>query len=411
MSDAVTGEWTNWSESLRFTPATFERPEREEEVSDLLRRAAGEGQTVRPVGAGHSSSALVETPDVLVSLERMSGLLHHDSGCCEVTVGAGSPLQDLGHELHGVGLALENYGDVDLQVIGGAVGTGTHGTGKGLGCFSSTVIGARMVAGNGEAVDVGEHDLDLLRAVRVSLGALGILTELRLRVRPAFRLHRREWCVHIDDCMAHLDRLIEENRNFDFYWHPRRDEAQLRALNVPGEEPHELFEALPPTQGVRKDEEGWSFEIIPRARGLKFEEMEYMLPRDAFRSCFEETRARIIERHRQYVGWRLLCRTIAADEDFLSPYHGRETMTISLHQNNTLPWRGYFEDLEPIFRDHGGRPHWGKKHNLAAAELRPLYPMWDSFARVRERMDPGGVLLNSHLRQLLVGDPGERRAP
>lgn len=397
-------EWVNWSESLRFTPETYAEPESEEELADLVRRAADEGRTVRPVGEGHSSTPIMATDDTLVSLRRITGLVSHDAEAGTATVKAGTGLQDYGRELHEVGLGLENYGDVDFQAIAGAVGTGTHGTGKKIGSFSSMVTGFRMVTASGDVVEVNEDDPETLRAARVSLGTLGIFTEITMRVVPSFRLRRREWCVHIEDCLENLDRLISENRNFDFYWHPRRDEAQLRTLNVPGNEPEHLFEELPPCEGVRKDDEDWSFEIIPQQRGLKFDEMEYMLPVENFRECFAEVRERIKEIHRQYVGWRVLCRTVAADEDFISPFNGRDTMTIALLQNNTLPYEEYFADMEPILRSYDGRPHWGKKHSLKADDLRPLYPDFDRFGGVRERMDPEGVLLNDYLRGLLVGE-------
>lgn len=397
-------EWVNWSGSLRFTPGVVEEPESEEELCELIRRAAEEGRTVRPVGEGHSSTPIVATGDILVSLRRITGLVSHDEEAREATLRAGTGLQDVGPALHEVGLALENYGDVDFQALAGVVGTGTHGTGKDLGNFSSMVAGFRMVTASGDVVEVGEDDPGVLNAARVSLGALGIFTELRLRLVPAFRLRRREWCVHVEDCLANLDRLIEENRNFDFYWHPRRDEAQIRVMNPPGEEPEELFRELQPADGLRKDEEGWSFEVIPEQRDLKFDEMEYMIPAGAFRDCFQEVRERIKERHRQYVGWRVLCRTVAADDGFLSPFYGRDTMTIALLQNNTLPHEEYFADMEPILRSYEGRPHWGKKHTLKADDLRPLYPMWDRFQEVRERLDPEGLFLNDYLREILIGE-------
>jgi FAD/FMN-containing dehydrogenase len=57
-------------------------------------------------------------------------------------------------------------------------------------------------------------------------------------------------------------------------------------------------------------------------------------------------------------------------------------VAISLHQN-------------------AGRPHWGKKHTLRAAELKPLYPKWDDFLACRRRVDPDGVFLNPSLQELL----------
>lgn len=77
-------------------------------------------------------------------------------------------------------------------------------------------------------------------------------------------------------------------------------------------------------------------------------------------------------------------------------------MTIALLQNNTLPYKAYFDDLEPLFRQFDGRPHWGKKHTLEAADLAPLYPGWERFQQIRQDMDPEGVFLNDYLRELFV---------
>lgn len=391
-------EWTNWSGSLRFTPGSTETPSDEEELAQLVRRAASDGRTVRAAGAGHSSSPLVQTEDILVSMERFKGVEHHDPGAREVTVKSGMMLREANRAFLDLGLALENLGDVDLQSLVGAIGTGTHGTGRRLHILSHHLIGGRLVNGRGEIVEFPmERDSEFVLAARVALGALGIFTALRLRLVPAFRLHRREWCAHIEDCLADLDRLIEENRNFDFYWYPRSDEAKLRTLNFPEEDQKTTI----PYARCVKEMSGWSGEVIPRQRELRFDEIEFFFPAEAGPRCFREVRKRVKARHRKSVGWRVLYRTIAADNAYLSGAHSRDSVTISLHQNNTLPYDEYFRDIEHIFRDYGGRPHWGKKHYLKAGDLRPLYPMWDRFLELRQRMDPEGVFLNPYLSELL----------
>jgi L-gulonolactone oxidase len=93
-------------------------------------------------------------------------------------------------------------------------------------------------------------------------------------------------------------------------------------------------------------------------------------------------------------------RTLAADDAWLSPAFGRETVTISIHQDARLPFRAFFEDIETIFREHAGRPHWGKVHSCTARDLRDLYPRWDDFLAVRARLDPDGRFLNPYLRGL-----------
>lgn len=390
-------EWSNWSGSLRFKPGRIETPEDEGQLAELVRWAVAGRRTVRVVGAGHSSSPLVETKGILVSLTHFQGIESHDAVAHEATLRAGMTLHDAGEALLKLGLAMHNTGDVDVQTVAGAIGTGTHGTGRRLKNLSTMLFGVRIVTGTGKLVEYSlEQDPKFLQALRVSLGALGIFTALRLRLLPAFRLHRREWCTHIDDCLAHLDDLITENRNFDFYWYPRSDEAKLRTLNVPGQGPSDL-----PYARLVEEESGWSAEVLPKHRELKFDEMEYSLPAEASTECFQEVRKRVKERHRKMVGWRLLYRTVAPDDAFLSTAHRRETVTLSLHQNTGLPFWEYFKDIEPIFRAYGGRPHWGKKHTLRADDLRPLYSMWDRFLEIRRLMDPEGVLLNPYLRELL----------
>jgi FAD/FMN-containing dehydrogenase len=391
-------EWGNWSGSLRFTPKTLEKPRDEEDLVKIVRRAAAEQRCVRVVGAGHSSSALVETDDLLISLEKFQGLVSHDADRSQATIRAGMILHDAGKVLRDVGLATHNTGDVDVQMVAGAIGTGTHGTGHWLQNLSTMLIGARIVTSTGEVVEWNiEEQPEQMRAARVALGTLGIFTQIRLQLLPAFQLRRREWCTHIDTCIQHLDELIAQNRNFDFYWYPRSDEAKLRTLNLLGEGPDNI-----PYATRVEEEVAWSNEVLPKKRTLKFDEMEYALPSEAGPACFEEVRQRVKEKHRKTVAWRVLYRTVAPDDSYLSPVYGRDTVTISLHHNAGLPFWEYFKDIEPIFRAYGGRPHWGKKHTLTAKDLRPLYSQWERFAAVREQMDAQGMFLNAYLRQLLI---------
>lgn len=393
----MSAEWSNWSGSLKFTPAKVARPRTEEEVAALVAQAGEQNRTIRMVGACHSSSQIIQADDILLSLERMTGLVTTDQVSCEAVVRPGTTLEDASEQLRNAGLALPNLGDVKVQTVAGAIGTGTHGSGKQLPNLAATLIGGRLVTGTGKIVEFSaERDVDLGRAARVSLGALGVLTALRLKLEKVYRLRRREWCARTDDCLAHLDELVDQNRNFDFYWYPRRDEVKLRMLNPPEQALRDW-----PFARLLDDFEGWSDEVLSKRRELRFEEMEYAVPAQAGPACFREVRQRMLARHRQSVGWRTLYRTTAADDAFLSNASGRATVNISLHQNASLQYWGFFRDLEPIFRDHGGRPHWGKKHTLTGAELRALYPHWEDFLEVRRQMDPAGVFLSPPLGELL----------
>jgi FAD/FMN-containing dehydrogenase len=391
----VDQRWRNWSGSVSFVPQQIARPKNEDELIATIRRARGAGLRIRSVGAGHSSSRLVETSDVLVTLEDLILEPVLESDASHVVVSGGMLLRDVGKALHRFGKAMHNLGDVDVQTIGGALATGTHGTGARLPGLAMALAGGRLVDSRGD-VHIIRPDDDRLRACRVSLGALGIFSSVSLAVLPAFELVRREWCAPIEECLHEWRGLVSENRSFDFYWYPRRDETKLRTWSPP----EERVRATKTAQ-LLSEERGPSFEVLTRTRDLRFEEMEYLVPFEAGESCFREVRARILACHRREVAWRVLVRTTAGDDSFLSPAYGRASVAISVHHHAGLPFEGYFRDIEPILRDHAGRPHWGKKHFLRASELRKLYPQWNDFRAVRAALDPEGAMLSPYLRTVL----------
>ena len=388
-------ELANWSGSLVFRPRYVGVPRDVEEACSIVRLAASDGLKVRPVGRRHSSSPIIATDDVAVSMENMSGLIEHDTEEGWALVGAGTSLDDMGRALNAVGLATHNLGDFYALSVVGAVSTCTHGSGRTLTNLATMLIGGRMVTADGEVREIGS---DIIHAARGSLGTLGLFTALKLRLLPRYRLRRREWCTTLSECFERLEELSHGSRNFDMYWYPRSDRVKLRTLDPPGEGPEGIEGAK-----LVLEMEGWSNEVLSRKRVLRFDEMEYAVPADVGEECFLEVRKRIMQRHRRTVGWRVLYRYVAADDAYLSTAHGRDTVTISLHQNNTLPYDEYFNDIEEVFLRYGGRPHWGKKHGLEAEDLEPLYPRWSEFQRVRRELDPEGVFLTDHMGRLLEG--------
>ncbi len=339
---------------------------------------------------------LVKTDQLLVSQEKLKGITGFEEDKLRVKLLPGTSIREASEGLIKLNTSLHNTGDIDMQYLAGAFGTGTHGSGRKLKNLSSMLVGCRLVDGRGDlkTYTLEEHP-EMIRAARVSLGSLGFMTELTIQVEPAQQFLRKEYCTHTDTSLAHLHELIETNRMFDLYWYPRSDLTKLRICNPVGEGMQDI-----PFGDLVKEQEGWLYEVLPRFRYLKYEEMEYAVPFEAGPECFREIRKRIKEKHRHYVGWRVLYRTIAADDACLSPFYNRDSVTIAVLQNHELEYKKYFDDLEPIFRAYDGRPHWGKKHTLKAPELKQLYPEWDRFLEIRKQMDPEGIFLNDHLKEI-----------
>lgn len=407
MSNAIDNPvWKNWASNISATPQQIARPASEGEVAALVQKAAQSGQSVRVVGSGHSFQPLCATDGLLISLDDLQGVIAADATSGRATVWAGTKLYALGEPLREAGLALENMGDIDRQSVAGAISTGTHGTGPTLRNLSSQVVGLRLVTGAGEVLELNaDSNLSLFKAAQVSLGALGVITQARLRCLPAYRLHERTWAEPFADCMARLDERIAATRHFEFFWVPGEDVAACKALQPVESESWQISEDLPAlSERLRRyigpERVDWSYRIFPSERNNRFVEMEFAVPAADGPACMQEIRTLMQERH-PAVQWPVEYRTLAADDSWLSPAYERASVTISIHQAVDLPYAAFFADAEAIFRRYRGRPHWGKLHSHTAADFAQLYPRWNDFLAIRQELDPTGCLLNEHLQRIL----------
>ncbi len=426
--------WTNWSGGVKARPADILEPADE---GVLVTQVKAAGAPIRVVGAGHSFTPLCETSGSLFSLSNMSGLMWSDEVTKRVRVRAGTRIRDMGPLLHEVGLGLVNQGDIDSQAIAGAVGTGTHGTGKALGSLSAGVTGFRLVMPSGEVVSCSrDENTELFHAGRVAMGGLGIMSEVELQCRSAYALEERGGRMPVSELFSSLDALCRDNRHFEFFWFPYADEVLVKTLNEvdgcpaprrrgpdgvdgPGDVVFRRLcditrfapfmrsryqRRMTKMAGARYcgDEAGrvrWSHDAFPSDRNVRFNEMEYAVSVEKGPDCVQEVAA-----HMRTCGANFLFpieyRYVAADDAWLSPFYERDSVTISIHQYHKQAYKKLFNGVEAIFRRYGGRPHWGKLHTLAADDLRELYPKWDTFCDVRKRVDQEGRMLNPFLKRL-----------
>lgn len=430
------GEWRSWSGTVRATPAVVERPTSAEGVQAAVRRARERGAVLRVAGSGHSFTPIAASDEVMLTLadlpEEVS--VHGE----EVTVGAGVTVQALNRVLADHGVALATMGDIDHQAVAGALSTGTHGTGAGFGPMHTMVRAVELVDGTGERRWVADADLT---AARLAVGALGVITRLRLGVVPTYRLATTITKVALDDVLADFPHHVADHRHAEFYWLPHTRWCQLKladATDEPGLPTGLLHRA---NDVVLENAAVWTAGQAARVgalagvghaasaavsrvlaagitgmqarqpshlafastRRVRFTGMEYALPRDALGPVIGEL-GRLLADRRLPVALPVQVRAVAADTSaWLSPAWARDSTYVAIHVLRGMPSRIYFLEAEAIFRAHGGRPHWGKVHTLGAAALARLYPRWQAFADVRARFDPDGVFASPHLRRLLGG--------
>jgi len=134
-------------------------------------------------------------------------------------------------------------------------------------------------------------------------------------------------------------------------------------------------------------------------RNVRFNEMEYHLPRENAQQALREIRTAVETQHHE-IFFPIEVRYIKGDDIWFSPFYQRDSCSIAVHRFFEEDFTPYFKTIEPILIKHGGRPHWGKLNTLGQQDFRKLYQRWDDFVEVRRELDPDGRFLNDYLRKL-----------
>lgn len=423
-------KFSNWSGSLVFHPNEIVYPDSMDGIMQTVRQANHSGKRIRLVGAGHSWMPLIKTHDILISLDQWQGVEAVDKEKMTAVVRAGTRLEQVGAELHAHGVAMENLGDITDQSIAGAFLTGTHGTGVNYGILATQLIGVTLVTAFGEVLEWNEDDHpEMMNAVRVSFGALGIVAKMTLRVQPDYKLHEKQYRYPLADVLANVEQFKEENRHFEFFWFPHADSVVIKQLNPTEGEIAQgstfdawleayvvngvwwLTKSLPrlgPALNrfmmrlVDEKTDGhvnYAHNVFPSVRSLRFNEMEYNIPAENWSACYQE----IVDLYNSpnfNIFFAIETRWAKQDEIWLSPAYQRESAYIAVHQIAGVPYKAQFARIEAIFRKYNGRPHWGKLNTMTKEEALANYPKLADFMALRTQLDPQGIFLNDYMKQM-----------
>ncbi|MBQ28652.1 MAG: hypothetical protein CL434_02415 [Acidimicrobiaceae bacterium] len=386
-------EWTNWSGKLSAEPRRVVQVGTVDAIRSELLAARDGGWSVRTAGTAHSHYPLLPTDGVILDTRPLSGLVSVDKDAMTATFRAGTKIHACGRPLLEHGLGLLNQGDIDQQSVGGAIATGTHGTGIHLGSFSSAVTELSVLLVDGSVVTCGpDVETDLFEAARLSLGAVGVVLEVTLQVREAYRLEEQRWLEPFESVMERIEELTTATRHFEYFWYPGQDRAICKSIDIT-EEPSQY------PLGDEGQRLAWGFEVLPNQRLDPHTEMEYSIPTEHGPSCVADIKHLLSSSYPDVV-WPIEYRTVAADDVWLSPARGRATVTVSIHEDVQRDETAYYRAAESVFRSYEGRPHWGKVHYLSTEDLAGDYDRWQDWWHVRDGVDPTGVLLNDALREL-----------
>ncbi|WP_216212538.1 D-arabinono-1,4-lactone oxidase [Amycolatopsis aidingensis] len=428
--------WTNWAGTASATPQRVHKPRSVAEIARAVTDSAVEGRRVRAWGSGHSFSPVAVADCDALDLTQWAGIASADLETGLVTVRSGTTLRRLNAELDALGLAMTNLGDIDAQTIAGAVSTGTHGTGARFGGLATQIAALELVLADGTVVSCSaDRRPELFAAARVGLGALGVISSVTLRCEPTFVLAATERPEPLDEVLEGFDTSAEAEDHFEFYWFPygsralvkrnnrRPPEAEREPLSGPrrfvdytltenlafgalcrlGRTVPKLVRPLGRLSSSllsTREYSDLSHRVFVTKRSVRFVESEFAIPRAAVHEVLAELRT-LVPKLESPVAFPVEVRVAAADDIWLSTAYDRDTVYIAAHQFLGMPYREYFAAFASIVGAVGGRPHWGKMHDLDAATLRERYPRFDDFLRIRAEVDPQGVFGNPYIDRVL----------
>jgi xylitol oxidase len=409
----------NWAGNYEYRAERIARPETVEELRELVVGAPA----VRALGSRHSFNDLADTPGLLVSTAGLPDAVRIDEASRTVTVGGGVRYGDLARELQEAGWALHNLASLPHISVAGAIATATHGSGDRNGNLATAVAGLRILNGSGELVDLRRGDEGFDGAV-VGLGALGVVTEVTLDIRPTFDARQRLFGgVPWDAVLGRFDELTSAAYSVSLFttWdEPSVSLAWLKELDGAESAVEGDFFGAPaltearhmiPTMDVRNTTEQlgvagpWSerlahfrFEFTP-SNGEEIQS-EYLVPRSRAVEAIEAVRALapLVAPLLQITE----IRTVAADDLWLSSSYG--TDVVGLHFTWVRDQAGVeavLPQVEAALLPLGARPHWGKLYLDREGVVPSLYPRLGDFAALAARFDPDGRFRNPFLARLL----------
>ena len=396
----------NWSDTIDLG-GRVATPRSTAEVAEHVRGA----DRALALGSAHSFSPVAVTPGLHIDTAALPADV--DVIGTTATVSAGMTYATLGRELHSRGFALAAMASLPHITVGGAIATGTHGSGDAIGTLSSAVSGIEIVTADGDVRWVRRGVDPDFGAWVVGIGALGVVTRVELEVEPTYGVAQTVFAgLDLDVVEADFDAVFGSATSVSVFtrWRPEPD-AQLwlkrridregpwpggPAFGVPPrDDPLHPLEQLDPVHcNPQLGQPGPWHERLPHFRA-EFTpsagdeiQAEYLLPRSQAARAIRRLRplhARITPLlHVTEI------RTMHADDLWLSPAYAVDTVGIHFTWHRDERIFEVLPAIEEVLLPLGARPHWGKVSVATPEQLHTAYPRLTDFLRLREQVDPQG---------------------
>ena len=396
------------------------------------------GRSLRVLGSRHSFNDIADTTGDLISLARLPRRFDLDPAAGTVTVDGGVRYGELCAPLDAAGFALHNLASLPHISVAGACATATHGSGDRSGNLATAVTAMEVVTADGEIVELArDRDPEAFKGAVVSLGGIGAVTSLTLRLEPTYWMRQDLYeNLSLSAAVDHFDEIFSSADSVSLFteWRgPQFEQVWLkrRVHDGDGFEPSADFfgatRATTPIHPVKRmSPEALTEQLgIPgpwHARLPHFRmdhtpsagaelQTEYLVPRHHAGAALPAIAA-VRDRFADLLQVSEV-RTIAPDDLWMSTASGRAS--VAIHFTWKPDWeavRRILPAIESALAPFEPRPHWGKLFTMPAEAVRSSYEKLPQFVALLERMDPAGTFRNAFLDRYVfaAGTPPEMRA-
>lgn len=421
--------FVNWAKNERCIAQHYYQPQTETELVAIIQQS----QKVRLTGTGHSWSAVCLSEDTLINLDRYNKVLQIDRPLLKVKVQAGIKLQALIKQLHSEGLALKNLGSICYQSLAGAISTGTHGSGITHQILGSQVEEFTLIKADGEKLTIHHlRDKELFNTALVSLGCLGVISEITLNVTPAFNLHDYTVAVSYDEAVEKLEEYVHGTHHFKMWWFPHTDKMVLYRYNRTAEKVNDsrfrqwFMDEFISVNGYRLllrlgnlrrpwrklinkllvqnfktplDRIATSHQVFIVPEPPLHREVEWAFDISVAKNLLREYK-QLIESSGHLINFIQEIRFTKADNYALSGCYGRDTIWLGAYNADNHGWQELKTDFEALAKKYKGRPHWGKEFSIDKGYLQSVYPQFETFNKLRKQLDPYGKFENEMMAKI-----------
>ncbi|WP_205956564.1 D-arabinono-1,4-lactone oxidase [Pantoea stewartii] len=435
----------NWAQNAPIgTQQQVKRPANEAALQQLLRDTHN---TVRVIGKTYSPGRMlaVHPDDLLLDLSAFTGLLRSDAH--SVTFAGATPLEQIYSTLTDMDRMLASSpGVISVQTLAGAMATGTHGQGLQQSSIADEAEQIRLVLSDGSIRELSRGDDDFAAAL-VSLGTLGIVTEVTLRTQPfrIFTCHKN--AVSADNLESDLLRWNEDyalskawwfvDDNIMHVWNAhqasydeiqRYEQSGREVVEHADEGDDSLNDTIEQTlEHMHRDTQihgkgGKQFRTVTRfrdftdvtgdiyqlfCRGIAVPQInvEIGVPLARTPAIISKIKRWYAE-NRPHMHYPIILRCTGASSAWLSPAFDQPTcffgFVVYYADDGSLSEAGlhFLSEVEKLLAEEGGRPHWGKYYDASLYHWRDLYPHWDRFRALRELLDPHHRFSNDYTAAL-----------